>query len=85
MLSSEYYHRTGNAIAYVRQKGISSIRYDELVMQLANANGTVCRAEVSDLLHITAPQAYRVLKHLVETGKLIPVGQGAGAKYVPKK
>ena len=85
MLSSEYYHRTGNAIAYVRQKGIASIRYDELVMQLADANGTVCRAEVSDLLHITAPQAYRVLKHLVEAGKLTPVGQGAGAKYIPKK
>lgn len=86
MLSSEYYHRTGNAIAYVRQKGIASIRYDELVMQLADANGTVCRAEVSDFCCIfTAPQAYRVLKHLVEAGKLTPVGQGAGAKYIPKK
>ena len=85
MLSPEYYRRTGNTIAYVRNKGISALRYEELIMEFANTNGSVKRSDAEELLHISAPQAYRLLKHLSELGRLEAVGHGRGAKYLPKR
>lgn len=82
MLSSEYYKRAKNTAGYIRQKGIDSIRYEELVMQYLKTNGDICRADVIDLLHVTPPQAYRILQKLAESKKIYKVGSGAGTKYL---
>lgn len=82
MLSARYYQKSNNTVAYVRQKGIDSIRYNELIMQLVNKNGKVTRKDVVELLHITAPQAYRVLAKLCKDGKLKLTGKGAGSTYI---
>mgnify|MGYP004628458133 CR=1 FL=1 len=50
-------------------------------MQLAQAKGEVTRADVVELLHVTPPQAYRILQKLKDVGKLSLKGKGAGAKY----
>lgn len=84
MLSAKYYKRTGNTAAYVRHKDIEPIRYEELILKLLETKGNVCRADVVELLHITAPQAYRLLKKLDTSGKIKKVGAGAGTKYVAK-
>ena len=70
-------------VSYTRQKDIDAIRYDELILQLAKQQGYVKRADVVELLHVTPPQAYRILVKLANKGILICEGKGAGAKYVP--
>lgn len=84
MLGADYYRNTDNPNEYIRRKDIDSIRHSELVLQLAKQQKTVSRKDVVDLLHITPPQAYRLLQKLVLEDKLIPIGRGAGAKYIPK-
>lgn len=84
LLGSDYYRSIDNAPEYVRRKDIDAIRHSELTMQLAKQQGTIARKDVINLLHITPPQAYRVLQKLVEEGKLALVGHGVGAKYVVK-
>lgn len=50
-------------------------------MQLVQAKGEVTRADVVELLHVTPPQAYRILQKLKNAGQLSLDGKGAGAKY----
>ncbi len=85
MLGSAYYRYKKDMVSYTRQKGIDTIRYDELILHLAKQQGFVKRADVIDLLHIDAPQAYRILANLVKHGHLVLTGRGAGAKYVINK
>lgn len=84
MLGADYYRNIDNPNEYIRRKDIDSIRHSELVLQLARQQKTVSRKNVIDLLHITPPQAYRLLKKLVSEDKLTPIGRGAGAKYILK-
>lgn len=85
MLGSKYYKTKQDMVSYTRQKGIDSIRYEELIMQLAVQQGYVKRSDVIALLHISPPQAYRILAKLATSNKLQIIGKGAGAKYVPVK
>ena len=82
MRSSKYYKKTKNTVAYIRQKDIDPIRYEELVLELLKKKGDVKRADVVDLLHVTKPQAFRILKKMAEANKIKLIGSGAGAKYI---
>ena len=82
MLSKKYYAHTNNMAAYARQKDIDPIRYQELIMQFAKQQGYIKRADVVELLHVTKPQAYRLLSKLADCGALRLEGKGAGAKYI---
>lgn len=82
MLSSKYYQRAGNTAAYIRQRDIDPIRHEELVLELLKQGGEIRRTDVIALLHVTPPQAYRILKKLADAGKIRLVGKGAGAKYI---
>ena len=85
MLGPKYYQEAKDMVAYTRQKDIDPIRHNELILQLAEKQGFVKRANVVELLHITPSQAYRTLNKLVEAGRLSRFGSGAGAKYLPTK
>ena len=80
MLSAKAYG-TGNAVHYVRQKGIDEVRYEGLILELARKQGKVKRADVVELLHISPAKAYRVLNRMADTEKLTLHGRGAGAYY----
>ena len=80
MLSSKAYG-ADNTAAYIRQKGIDELRYDELVLALAKKQGTIRRADVVSLLHISPSKAFRILNRLMKEGKLRLQGKGAGAFY----
>ncbi len=84
LLGSDYYRSIDNSPEYVRRKDIDAIRHSELTMQLAKQQDAIARKDVVNLLHITPPQAYRLLQRLVEEGKLSLVGHGVGAKYIVK-
>lgn len=83
ILSSKVYRDPDNTVGYVRQTGIDKLRYPELVLKLASAQGYVTRGNVAELLHITPSQAYRVLENLADNKKLQLDGKGRYAKYVP--
>lgn len=84
MLGADYYRGIDKSSEYVRRKDIDALRHSELVLQLASQQSTITCKDVIDLLHVTPPQAYRLLQKLVKQGKLSLIGRGAGAKYAPK-
>ena len=84
MLGADYYRGIDKSSEYVRRKDIDALRHSELVLQLASQQSTITRKDVIDLLHVTPPQAYRLLQKLVKQGKLSLIGRGAEAKYAPK-
>lgn len=51
---------------YVRQTDIEAIRYQELILKLADAKGSITRGDIIDLLHVTPPQAYRIAQKMVK-------------------
>lgn len=84
MLSSKVYLKTSSLIEYERQRDIDSLRQASLILQLAERQGFVTRKDAVELLHLAEPQAYRVLKKLVEENKLVLDGKGRGARYLLK-
>lgn len=81
ILSAKVYKDQDNSVGYVRQTGIDKLRYNELILKLAEQQGFVTRDNVSELLNISLSQAYRLLKGLVNKNKLILIGTGRLAKY----
>ena len=82
ILSAKVYKEQDNVVGYVRQTGIDSVKYEELVLKLAKQQGGhVTRENVSELPNISNSQAYRVLKKLSDKGKLELVGKGRTSRY----
>lgn len=81
VLSARLYKRPED---YVRQTDVDQLRYRELVLKLAKKKGFVTRSDVSNLLHISPPQAYRLLKRLSDDGELVLTGSTRNVKYLPK-
>lgn len=83
LLSSKVYRIEGGAAAYVRQTGIERMRYDELVLELAQQqDGSVTTRDVEELLHLDYKQAFRQVKRMVAAGKLEQRGAKRGTRYV---
>ena len=78
ILSAKVYN---DPAQYVRQTDIDIIRYTELILKLASAKEYITRKDVMDLLHVKGPQAYRLLKKLVNQGKLVSTGNTSAAQY----
>lgn len=81
ILSAKVYKEQDNSVGYVRQTGIDKLKYEELVLKLANQQGFVTRDNVSELLNVSPSQAYRILKGLANKNKLILIGKGRMARY----
>lgn len=82
ILSSKFYDQNHDVIGYVRQTDIDEVRYEELVLKLAQrSDDGISRKDVCSLLKITKDQAYRLLKKLVDSNQLTIVGSGKATKY----
>lgn len=82
ILGKKIYRENDEAIHYVRQTDIDSIRYPELVMKLAHTqNGIISKQDVTELLNVTPTQAYTIIKKLQNEGKLERICSGKYAKY----
>lgn len=81
MLSHKLYQDKEKTIGYVRQKDIDEARYPEMIINMAKNNEFIARADVMNLLHVSAPKAYTLLKELVRHEVLEPVNKGRYAKY----
>lgn len=78
ILSKKVYQ---NKADYVRQSNIDSIRYHEMVLKLADAQGTITRKDVVELLRVSPPQAYRILQKMVAQGELTQSGTTRNVVY----
>lgn len=82
MLGKKIYREKKETIQYVRQTDIDRIRYPELVMKLAKAqDGIITKQDIAELLKISPPQAYAVIKQLRKDGKLELFCGGKYSKY----
>lgn len=81
LLGAKVYKRTGRMKEYVRQTDIDRLRYPELIMKLARADGEITRKDVMALLRLNANQAYYQLSKLVDSGKLQKFKHGKGTHY----
>lgn len=68
------YERLGQPEAYVRSKGISAARHEAMIEEFARAHGKVVRQNVVELCDLNGPQATRLLKKMVKSGKLVRQG-----------
>ena len=70
-----------NTVQYVRQTDIDALRYKELIMKLVRTKHVITRKDVVELLHVSGPQAYRLLKKLEDEGSLLCEGTTRNAQY----
>jgi ATP-dependent DNA helicase RecG len=69
-LSAATYRRLGVPSAYVRQRGFEPIQQEQMIQQYLEAHGRITRREVAELCRISPYQATRLLRKMVEEGKL---------------
>lgn len=82
ILSLKVYKKQENTIGYVRQTGIEGVRYEALVMELAEKkDGNITREDVIELLKVSPDQAYKILRTMADKGKLVLEGRGRAARY----
>ena len=81
ILSPKVYNTKAAKIGYVRQVDIDETRYPELIINLAKKSEFIARADIVQLLHVSSPKAYTLLRKLVQQGLLEPVNKGHYAKY----
>ena len=82
-LSQRAFRAAGLAARHSRQPGAGVLMRRAQVMELALRTGSVTRADVVNQLHMSPPQAFRVLHSLTDDGKLMLSGIGRCARYVP--
>lgn len=82
ILSSKVYKEKDNIVGYVRQTGIDAVKYEAWIMELIQKQGgRITRDNVVELLNVSPPQAYRLLKKMSDKGRIKLVGNGRSAYY----
>lgn len=84
MLSRKLYPDRSNGGSVCRN-GNDETLYPDLILDMAERNGFIARADVMSLLHVNEAKAYTLLKSLVNRDLLEPVNKGRYAKYRLKK
>ena len=69
-LSSNIYKQLGESVSYIREKGIDEVRYPELILEYVKNYGSITNRQVRELLGVDKYKASRLLRKLVEKGKL---------------
>lgn len=80
-LSVKLYQKAGEKAEYIRQAGFAPIQQEQMVLSYVDKHGSIKRADVMDLCHLSGPQAYRLLKRLRSKGILRKTGEKKHAFY----
>ncbi len=80
-LSASIYERQGRKAAYVRQTGFDSIQREQMVLRYIDMHGSIKRADVMELCHLTRDQAYKMLMRLKNRGDIRQVGERKSSFY----
>lgn len=84
-LSVKFYRHTGQKAAYVRQVGFDPIQQEQMVLSYIEKHGSIKRADVMDLCHLTQDQAYKLLARLKKKNEIDQIGDRKGAIYERKR
>lgn len=80
-LSAAMYRKSGKKSEYIRQAGFDAIQQEQMVLNYIDKHGSIKRAEVMDLCHITRDQAYKLLFRLRKRGSITKTGTKKGSVY----
>lgn len=80
-LSAKVYRHSGQKAAYIRQVGFDPIQQEQMVLSFIDKHGSIKRADVADLCHMSLPQAYHLLKRLQREGQVVQEGKMRHAAY----
>jgi ATP-dependent DNA helicase RecG len=80
-LSAKLYRHAGQKAEYVRQAGFAPIQQEQMVLSYIEKHGSIKRADVMDLCHLTKDQAAKLLKRLTRTNIIYRHGERRGAYY----
>lgn len=83
-LTAETYRRLGDKAAYVRQSRFTPLQRKQLILEYVDNHGKITRREAAELCRIEPEPARRLLKDLVDSGKLDLLGEKRGAYYILK-
>lgn len=83
-LSAKVYRQTGQKAAYVRQAGFEPIQQEHMVLSYIDKHGSIRRADVAELCHLSLPQAYHLLKRMEKLEKIQQSGKMRHAIYTRK-
>lgn len=81
ILSSLFYRIQHKEIEHFRQTKSDAVSDTNLVLQLAQEKGKINRSDVVQALNITGQSAYRLLRKLVDEGKLLKEGDKRSTLY----
>ena len=80
-LSVLLYQAAGDKAAYTRQAGFTTLQHEQMVLNYARQHGSVKRADVMELCHLSGDQATHFLKKLTNSSVLQKHGQKRGSFY----
>ena len=80
-LSAAMYRKSGKKSEYIRQAGFDAIQQEQMVLNYIDKHGSIKRAEVMDLCHVTRDQAYKLLFRLRKRGSITKIGAKKGSVY----
>lgn len=83
-LSAKVYRQTGQKAAYIRQAGFEAIQQEHMVLSYIDKHGSIKRADVAELCHLSLPQAYHLLKRMEKQEKIQQSGKMRHASYTRK-
>ena len=84
-LSAALYRNAGKKAEYIRQAGFAPIQQEQMVLNYIEKHGSIKRAEVMDLCHVTQDQAYKLLSRLKKREEIVQIGKRKGAVYERKR
>lgn len=84
-LSAALYRKAGKKSEYIRQAGFAPIQQEQMVLNYIDKHGSIKRADVMDLCHVTQDQAYKLLLRLKKRGEIVQIGDRKGAVYERKR
>jgi len=84
-LSAKVYRHSGQKAAYVRQAGFDPILQEQMVLSYIEKHGSIRRADVMELCHLSKDQAYKLMSRLKKQGRVEQKGERKGATYEHKR
>lgn len=73
-LGAAVYRALGQPEAYVRARNVSALRYEAMIIEYLQAYQRIERKDVMDLCGLTSTQAGRVLRKMMDAGKIVRHG-----------
>ena len=79
------YETVKTDVAYVQDKTVSQIQAKDRILEYLKHKPSITNQKAQELCGYTKDQAYRILRKLVEEGKIEVKGAGRGRRYCLKE